>query len=90
MVQAGGDETTPLAFDQSLDLHASDGGEWTLRSDGATLQMTPQHEKSTAAVRGDAVSLLLAMARRIPADDPRITVFGDDEVRRSWLDRTPF
>jgi uncharacterized protein (TIGR03083 family) len=89
VVQAGSGQT-PLGADQSLHLHASDGGEWTLRSDGATLQMTPQHEKSTAAVRGDAASLLLAMTRRIPADDPRITVFGDDDVWRSWLDRTRF
>lgn len=88
VIQAG--EQSPLGADQSLHLHASDGGEWTLRSDDGTLHMTSQHDNATAAVRGDAASLLLAMTRRIPADDARITVFGDADVWRSWLDRTPF
>ena len=89
VIQAGG-ERMPLADGQSLHLHASDGGEWTLRSDGEALQLARHHEKSTVAVRGDAASLLLAMTRRIPADDPRLTVFGDGDVWRGWLDRTPF
>lgn len=89
VIQAG-DERMPLADGQSLHLHASDGGEWTLRSDGEALQLAQHHEKSTVAVRGDAASLLLAITRRIPADDPRLTVFGDGDVWRGWLDRTPF
>lgn len=88
VVQAN--DRRPLGADQSLHLHASDGGEWTLRSEDGALGMTSQHEKATVAVRGDAASLLLATTRRIPADDPRITVFGDADVWRSWLDRTPF
>ncbi|MFZ0834754.1 MAG: maleylpyruvate isomerase family mycothiol-dependent enzyme [Mycobacterium sp.] len=89
VLQAGGDGI-PLSANQSLHLHAAGGGEWTLRSDGQTLQLSPQHEKATVAVRGDATSLLLAMLRRIPADDRRIAVFGDIEVWRGWLDHTPF
>jgi len=88
VIQARGDRI-PLPADQSLHLHASDGGEWTVTSDGGSLHLTSQHQKSTVAVRGDAASLLLAMTRRIPADDPRITVLGDGDVWRSWLQRTP-
>jgi uncharacterized protein (TIGR03083 family) len=89
VVRAGADHL-PLDDGQTLHLHATEGGEWTLRSDGGTLQLTQQHQKSTVAVRGDATSLLLAMTRRIPADDPRISVSGDGLVWRGWLDNTPF
>jgi uncharacterized protein (TIGR03083 family) len=89
VIQAG-EGRVPLADGQSLHLHAADGGEWTLHNDGETLQLAQQHQKSTVAVRGDATSLLLAMTRRIPADDPRITVFGEADVWRNWLDHTSF
>ncbi|MBW0090779.1 maleylpyruvate isomerase family mycothiol-dependent enzyme, partial [Pseudonocardia sp. KRD-188] len=42
------------------------------------------------AVRGAAADLLLAITRRIPADDPRLAVHGDAAVLGTWLARTPF
>jgi hypothetical protein len=48
------------------------------------------HGKGTAAVRGSAGDLLLAVLRRIPADDERLQLIGDGDVWRTWLDRTPF
>jgi uncharacterized protein (TIGR03083 family) len=84
-------EQSPLATSQTLHLCASDGGgEWTLRSDGAELTLDQSHAEADATVSGDATSLLLAVVRRIPADDPRISVSGDDAVWRGWLQRTPF
>jgi hypothetical protein len=30
------------------------------------------------------------MLRRIPGTDDRLQVLGDEDVWRTWLDRTPF
>ena len=64
---AGGDR--PLGDGQSLHLHATDpglgeAGEWTIlgRPDG--IAVDHEHGKATAALRGPARSLLLAVVRR--------------------------
>jgi uncharacterized protein (TIGR03083 family) len=88
VVQAG--DGTPLRDGQSLHLHATDGGEWTLRGTGDGLALDTSHADATATVSADATPLFLAVVRRIPAGDPRITVSGDDGVWRAWLDQTPF
>ena len=83
-------EHMPVAAGQALHLHAGDGGEWTLRSDGTVLTLDRSDVDADATVSGDATSLLLAVVRRLPADDPRLSVSGDDAVWRGWLERTPF
>jgi uncharacterized protein (TIGR03083 family) len=87
VIAESGDDVTPLDDGQALHLHATDGGEWILRGTGDAAE--PAHT-SEATVSADATTLFLAVVRRIPADDPRIDVSGDDEVWRTWLDRTPF
>ena len=89
VVQAG-DGDSPLRDGQALHLHATDGGEWTLRANCSALALERSHADATATVSGDATSLFLAVVRRLPADDPRITINGDGDVWRAWLDHTPF
>lgn len=84
-----------LGAGQSLHLHATDpglgdAGEWTLIGgpDGAVLEHG--HGKATAALRGPARDLLLAVVRRGSAEDLGVEVFGDQAVWDTWLARTPF
>lgn len=90
VVIEAGDDHMPLAHGQTLHLHATDGGEWTLRGRGSSLELGRTHANATATVSADATSLFLAVVRRIPADDPRITVTGDADIWRTWLQHTPF
>lgn len=82
----------PLDDGTSLHLHATDhpAGEWTARAAGGAVSWEHGHAKGSAAVRGSASDLLLALHRRLPADDPRLQVFGDAGVWRAWLSRTVF
>ncbi|TGD89216.1 maleylpyruvate isomerase family mycothiol-dependent enzyme [Mycolicibacterium sp. CH28] len=90
---AGGDR--PVGDGLSLHLHATDpglgeAGEWTIlgRLDGIALDH--EHGKSTAALRGPARSLLLAVVRRRAAAQEGLEIFGDPAVWDTWLARTPF
>jgi uncharacterized protein (TIGR03083 family) len=83
----------------TLHLHATDGdlgpaGEWTVRPDGvgerAGIAWEHGHAKGTVAVRGPATVLYLATLRRLPADDPRLEVFGEAAAFDAWLAATPF
>ena len=89
VIQAG-DDHVPLPNGQTLHLHATEGGEWTLRGRGSSLELGRTHADATATVSADATPLFLAVVRRIPADDPRITVDGDANIWRAWLEHTPF
>ena len=85
----------PLEFGQSLHLHATDEGlgptgEWTITNDEEGVSWSHAHDKGTAAVRGPAKDLLLAIVRRHPVTDGDIEVFGDTAVWDAWLERTPF
>jgi uncharacterized protein (TIGR03083 family) len=90
VVAQAGDGHSPLPDGQALHLHATDGGEWTLRGNGSALALDQSHADAAATVSGDTTSLLLAVVRRVSADDPRITINGDGDVWRAWLDHTPF
>lgn len=90
---AGGDR--PLGDGQSIHLHATEpdlgeAGEWTIlgRPDG--IAVDNEHGKATAALRGPARSLLLAVVRRRTAAQEGLEVFGDPDVWDTWLARTPF
>lgn len=94
-IQAGGDGAPlPLDDGETLHLHATDpglgdAGEWTMRVDGGAIAWSHDHGKGSAALRGGATELLLAILRRVPVADTGIQLFGDDAVWQKWLDRTP-
>ncbi|MDT7746470.1 MAG: hypothetical protein QOD96_132 [Pseudonocardiales bacterium] len=78
----------------TLHLHATDGdlgpdGEWMIRSSGGSVSWEHGHGKGTAAVRGRASDLLLAVLRRSSAGGAVETI-GDAAVWANWLARTPF
>lgn len=84
-----------LAAGTSMHLHATDGdlgaaGEWMVRQDGERLAWEHGHAKGTVAVRGRAADLLLALLRRVDAEDPRLEVLGDRAVFTGFLAATPF
>lgn len=95
VIQAGTDGAAlPLDGDDTLHLHATDpgldeAGEWTIANHDVTIEWTHDHAKGTAALRGGATELLLAMTRRVALADTGIELFGDDAVWQRWLDRTP-
>ncbi len=79
----------------TLHLHATDDGlgadgEWLVRDEAGRVAWEHGHGKGAAAVRGTSADLLQAVMRRIPADDPRLQVLGDEKAWRTWLERTPF
>jgi len=79
----------------TLHLHTTDGdlgpaGEWIVRGAPDGVEWEHGHEKATVAVRGPATVLYLAMLRRLPADDPRLGIFGEPAVWQEWRDATPF
>lgn len=68
----------------SVHLHCTDiaapgRGEWMIReAPDATLEVTREHAKGTCALRGEAVTLLLVLWRRLPVASA--DVFGNAEV----------
>ena len=95
-IQAGSEGARPpLEDDNTLHLHATDpglgeAGEWTVGVDEGRITWSHEHGKGSVALRGGAIELLLAMARRVPVADTGIELFGDDTVWQNWLDCTPF
>ncbi len=95
-VRAGApDAQRPLAEGQSLHLHATDpglgaAGEWTIAGHPDGITVGNEHGKATAALRGPARDLLLAIVRRGDASELGLEVFGDRAVWDTWLARTPF
>jgi len=90
---AGGE--LPLEDGRSLHLHATDlglgaAGEWTIRGRPRGIVVGHEHGKATAALRGPARDLLLAIVRRGDASDLGLEMFGDHAVWDTWLARTPF
>jgi uncharacterized protein (TIGR03083 family) len=74
----------------SVHFHTTDGpGEWTVVLTDGGFTVTPQHQKSTAAVRGSATDLLLLLwNRRTPSDGGRYECFGDTDFIEQWLAAT--
>lgn len=94
-IQAGAQGAPlPLGDGETLHLHATDpglgeAGEWTIGVDAGRITWAHEHGKGTAALRGGATELLLAILRRVPLADTGIALFGDEAVWQNWLDRTP-
>jgi uncharacterized protein (TIGR03083 family) len=81
----------PLPDGVTLHLHADDDGEWTLRGGAGGVRLSAGHaDEADATVSGSATALLLATVRRLAADDALVTVSGDADIWRRWLDHTPF
>ena len=73
----------------TIHLHASDAdGEWLLRLDDAGMQLTREHAKGDAAVRGPASDLLLVVSGRRPTST--VESFGDAALLDRWLSVTRF
>ncbi len=90
VIQAS-EEPLPLSNGETLHLHADDGGEWTMRGDGRAVKLSAGHaDEADATVSGPVTALLLTTVRRLPSDDPQVTVSGDAGVWHRWLDHTPF
>jgi uncharacterized protein (TIGR03083 family) len=76
-----------------LHVHATDegvDGEWLVRREGPAVTVQPGHGKGDVALRGPAGRLLLVLLRRLPPDDPGVTVLGDPALLTRWLAATPF
>jgi len=79
----------------TVHLHATDEGlgiegEWAIRGGADRIGWEHAHEKGDVAVRGAAADLLLALLRRIPGDDSRLEVLGEQERWTNWLANTSF
>jgi uncharacterized protein (TIGR03083 family) len=82
---------TLLPEGTTLHLHATDvEGEWTVTPTPTGITWEPGHAKGTAAVRGPAALLYLALLRRVPLDHPQLQVFGEEKLAQAFLDATPF
>ncbi|MGW5744884.1 maleylpyruvate isomerase family mycothiol-dependent enzyme [Amycolatopsis sp. NPDC003861] len=62
---------------------------WLVRRTSSGVEVAEGTE-ADVVVEGRAADLLLALTRRIAADDPRLTVSGDAALLRHWLDHTRF
>lgn len=73
---------------QTLQLLATDGDAWFIerRPGGATWQ--PGARPADVTVTGPAGSLLLALTRRLPIETAGISIDGDADLVRHWLDST--
>jgi uncharacterized protein (TIGR03083 family) len=84
-----------LPAGRSLHVHATDeglagAGEWLLRHEPDGVRVDRAHGKGDVAATGPADRLLLMLLRRVPADDPALTVYGDASVLAGWLAGTAF
>jgi uncharacterized protein (TIGR03083 family) len=70
---------------ERLHLHCTDGpGEWLLRFGPDTVEITREHARGDAALRGSASDLLLVLYGRVGSD--RVEVLGDPAVVRLWTE----
>jgi len=80
---------------QTLHFHATEPGlegtgEWLVTRTPAGITVAPGHARADVAVRAPAVRLLLLLTRRLPAADPEIEIFGQQDLLTHWLEHTPF
>lgn len=69
----------------SLHVHCTDtAGEWlaVLRPEG--VEITREHAKGDAALRGPAAAVLLVLSNRLPPDTDGVEVIGDRAVLQRW------
>jgi uncharacterized protein (TIGR03083 family) len=64
--------------------------DWLIASTAAGLTVQHGPGEADVSVSGRADRLLLTLARRLPADDPAVSVTGDAALLTGWLAGTPF
>lgn len=64
--------------------------DWLIASTAAGLTVRRGPGEADVSVSGRADRLLLTLVRRLPADDPAISVSGDATLLTGWLASTPF
>jgi uncharacterized protein (TIGR03083 family) len=70
---------------ERLHLHATDAaGEWVLRFAGGGVEVTREHAKGEAALRGPASELLLVLYGRLAPGAGAAELLGDPQVLRLW------
>jgi uncharacterized protein (TIGR03083 family) len=97
-VRVDGDGSRALPDGAALHLRAMLTGqsgddadtEWVIRSTGDELSLQRGSGPADVSVSGPADRLLLALVRRIPADDPALSMAGDATLFSGWLAATPF
>lgn len=76
---------------ESIHLHATDGeGEWVIHLEPEGFRVQQGHAKATSAIQARAGDLLLLLYRRLPLEDGRYRLFGDEEPVKRWLAHTAF
>ena len=80
---------------ETLHFHATDeglgeAGEWFVRRTPSGITWEHGHAKGDVAMRGAAGTLLLALYRRVPPDDPGLDVLGNRALLDHWLAHTAF
>ncbi len=72
-------------FGGTLHLHALDtDGEWSLALHPGGLEVSHEHGKADAAIRGTVSDLFLWMVNRIEVDAPTLQPFGNPAIIASW------
>lgn len=92
----GREDTRPAGLKQGqrLHVHAGDApsgqGEWLVQHGARGIEVSREHGKGDAALRGPASGLLLVLTRRLTPEQAGAEVLGDPEVLANWLAATPF
>jgi uncharacterized protein (TIGR03083 family) len=78
------EEESRPPLDGTVHLHRTDGpGEWFVRFDASSVNVTKEHRKGDVAVRAPASDLVLLLWRRVGPDD--VEILGDSAVAEKFL-----
>ena len=85
------DRTSLHGVGETLLFHATEPeASWFVRRTPSGVEVSQDATEADVVVEGRAVDLLLALTRRIAADDPRLTVSGDAALFDHWRENTRF
>ncbi|WP_269854201.1 maleylpyruvate isomerase family mycothiol-dependent enzyme [Streptomyces sp. RPT161] len=78
---------------ETIHLHATDtpaelAAEWLIERQPDGVAWRREHGKGDVALRGPLTEVLLAFYRRLPLDDERLEVLGDQALLEHWLQLT--
>lgn len=75
---------------RAADADLGEDGEWLVRRHPDGIRWSNEHLEADVVVTGPAGALLLTLMRRLPATDPRLTVFGKGDLFDHWLANSAF